>query len=198
MPIAPRVGRKELGMKRAGKWPVRRVPAKSVGLDAARLERIGDVMRRAMAAKEVAGGIVAVVRRGGMAYLRFALALLNGGAWDGVRLLGRKTVALMTADQLPAGHPAVAAAGRGFGFGLGVSVIRTLGEGKQLGSVGEYGWGGAAGTQVWIDPSEQTIVMIMIQHFPKGRYTLMDRVKTATYAAIVDQERFQKHRRQDS
>lgn len=132
--------------------------------------------------KNGGGGLVSTTSD----YLRFSLALLNGGAWNGVRLLGRKTVELMTADQLPAGHPAMEAAGRGFGFGLGVSVLRTLGEGKQLGSVGEYGWGGTTCTQVWIDPSEETIVLLMIQYLPKGRYTLMDRVKTAAYGAIVD------------
>ena len=131
--------------------------------------------------KNGGGGLVSTTSD----FLRFALALLNDGAWNGVRLLGRKTVALMTADQLPAGHPAMEAAGRGFGFGLGVSVLRTLGEGKQLGSVGEYGWGGTSCTQVWIDPSEQTIVLLMLQHLPKGRYTLMDQVKTAAYGAIV-------------
>ena len=131
--------------------------------------------------KNGGGGLVSTTSD----YLRFALALLNDGAWNGVRLLGRKTVALMIADQLPAGHPAMEAAGRGFGFGLGVSVLRTLGEGKQLGSVGEYGWGGTSCTQVWIDPSEQTIVLLMLQHLPKGRYTLMDQVKTAAYGAIV-------------
>ena len=131
--------------------------------------------------KNGGGGLVSTTSD----YLRFALALLNDGAWNGVRLLGRKTVALMIADQLPAGHPAMEAAGRGFGFGLGVSVLRTLGEGKQLGSVGEYGWGGTSCTQVWIDPSEQTIVLVMLQHLPKGRYTLMDQVKTAAYGAIV-------------
>jgi len=118
-------------------------------------------------------------------YLRFALALLRGGELGGVRLLGRKTVELMTQDHLPPGHPPLDVNRRG--FGLGVSVVRRLGETKQIGSVGEFGWGGAACTQVWIDPAEDCVTMIMMQLRPKEPFgQLMDRFKHAAYQAIVD------------
>jgi CubicO group peptidase (beta-lactamase class C family) len=66
-------------------------------------------------------------------FLRLGLMLLGGGQWNGVRLLSRKTVELMTADHLPAGHPPIQPFG--FGFGLGVSVVRRLGELRKLGSI---------------------------------------------------------------
>ena len=83
-------------------------------------------------------------------YLRFAQMLLNGGELGNVRLLGRKTVELMATNQLPAGvHPFEDASS---GFGLGVSVGLDLGKAQTLGSVGSFGWGGAANTEFWVDP----------------------------------------------
>ena len=83
-------------------------------------------------------------------YLRFAQMLLNKGELDGVRLLGRKSVELMTTNHLPPGvHPFDDPAA---GFGLGVSVLMELGQSHVLGSVGTYGWGGAANTNFWVDP----------------------------------------------
>ena len=82
-------------------------------------------------------------------YLRFAQMLLNKGELDGVRLLGRKSIELMTTNHLPPGvHPFDDPAA---GFGLGVSVLMELGQSQVLGSVGTYGWGGAANTNFWVD-----------------------------------------------
>jgi CubicO group peptidase (beta-lactamase class C family) len=124
-------------------------------------------------------------------YLRFALMLLNkGAACDvpgrsaGVRLLGPKTVELMASDHLPPGHPPVAV--NNLGFGLGVSVLRRLGEAKKVGSVGEFGWGGAACTQVWIDPAEDMVAMIMLQLLPGGLFSFMNLFTQTVYQAIVD------------
>jgi CubicO group peptidase (beta-lactamase class C family) len=117
-------------------------------------------------------------------YLRFSLMLLGKGELDDVRLLGRKSVELMADDHLPAGHGPVDANDRG--FGLGVSVLRRLGETRQIGSVGEFGWGGAACTQVWIDPAEELVTMIMLQYRPKTKYTFMDLFKATVYQSIVD------------
>jgi CubicO group peptidase (beta-lactamase class C family) len=111
--------------------------------------------------------------------------LLGGGQWNGVRLLSRKTVELMTADHLPAGHPPIQP--YGFGFGLGVSVVRRLGELRKLGSIGEFGWGGAACTQIWIDPVEEMIPMIMLQLQPVSDSGLVtDLFKHLAYQAIND------------
>jgi CubicO group peptidase (beta-lactamase class C family) len=115
-------------------------------------------------------------------YLRFALMLLNKGNFNGKQLLSRKTVELMTEDALPAGNGVLEI--NGAGFGLGVSVVKRPADTKQLASAGEFGWGGAACTQVWIDPAENMITMIMTQLRPRDRTWLMDLVKNAVYQAI--------------
>lgn len=116
-------------------------------------------------------------------YLRFAQMLLNGGELDGVRLLSPKSVELMTTDHLgdvPGGF------GReGMGFGLGFAVALDQGEIGELGSVGEYNWGGAAGTRFWIDPAEQLIGLFMVQSIPH-RTRLGSEFKTLTYQALVE------------
>jgi len=117
-------------------------------------------------------------------YLRFCLMLLRGGEWNGIRLLSRKTVELMRQDHLPPGHPPIVPFN--FGYGYGVSVIRSLAEKKDLCSVGEFGWGGAAGTNAWIDPAEDMISMIMLQLYPSKGPFIDHRVKTLFTQAIVD------------
>jgi CubicO group peptidase (beta-lactamase class C family) len=116
-------------------------------------------------------------------YLRFSQMLLNGGHLDGVRLLSPKTVELMTANHLDGvsegfGRP-------GVGFGLGFAVALDQGEIGELGSAGEYNWGGAAGTRFWIDPEEQLIGVFMVQSIPH-RTRLGSEFKNLTYQAIVD------------
>lgn len=117
-------------------------------------------------------------------YLRFCLMLLNEGSWNGVRLLSRKTVELMTSDHLPPGHPPIEP--YKFGFGLGVSVLRSLGEKQGLGSVGEFGWGGAASTEAWVDPKEDLIAIVMFQVMPAVRSHHAKLFKHAVYQAIAD------------
>ncbi|MBM3770859.1 MAG: beta-lactamase family protein [Acidimicrobiia bacterium] len=99
-------------------------------------------------------------------YLTFASMLLNGGQANGVRLLSRKTVELMTANAIGsldlrnyAGDQVL----KGYGFGLGVRVRRDTGDSGWMGSVGDFGWAGAFGTYFWIDPKEQLIGLVMIQ-----------------------------------
>jgi CubicO group peptidase (beta-lactamase class C family) len=99
-------------------------------------------------------------------YLAFSQMLLNGGQLNGVRLLSRKTVELMTSDAIGpldlrnyAGDQVL----KGYGFGLGVRVRRSTGDNGWMGSVGDFGWAGALGTYFWIDPKEQLIGIVMIQ-----------------------------------
>jgi CubicO group peptidase (beta-lactamase class C family) len=98
-------------------------------------------------------------------YVRFAQMLLNKGELDGARILGRKTVELMTADHLGpeiANSPASVDSNRkGYGFGLGVAVRREGGVSPLMGSKGDYTWGGANGTNFWVDPQEQLVVVFM-------------------------------------
>ena len=120
-------------------------------------------------------------------YARFAQMLLNGGQLDGVRLLGRATVAHMTADHL--GDIAVASPTlvRGYGFGLGFAVRKETGLNAMTGSAGEYRWGGAAGTAFWIDPKEQMVVVWMTQAQPGPRRGEdRDLFRQLVQAAIVD------------
>lgn len=118
-------------------------------------------------------------------YARFAQMLLNGGEFDGVRLLGRKTVELMMTNHL--NHMAKQTIGENGaeGFGLGGSVRIDLAKGNSLGSVGEYGWGGAASTYYRIDPKERTVALLFMQYMPYDSDTLRD-FSTLFYQAIAD------------
>ncbi len=119
-------------------------------------------------------------------YLRFAQMLLNGGEFDGVRLLGRKSVELMTTNHLPDGIFVDNDPKSGLGFGLGVSLLLDLGKGQTLGSVGNYGWGGAANTNFWIDPKEALLGIIMLQFMPSGTFPVIADFRNLVYQALVD------------
>jgi CubicO group peptidase (beta-lactamase class C family) len=127
-------------------------------------------------------------------YLTFCRALLNGGELDGVRLVGPKTLALMTANHLPDGKtlPELSrslfseASYHGIGFGLGFSV--TLDPARTLipGSPGEYAWGGAATTSFWIDPAEELVAIFMTQVLPSTATPIRRELRTMIYSAITD------------
>jgi CubicO group peptidase (beta-lactamase class C family) len=127
-------------------------------------------------------------------YLTFCRALLNGGELGGARLIGPKTLKLMTTNHLPGGRdlPEMSrsmfaeATYNGIGFGLGFAV--TMDPAKTLipGSPGEYSWGGAASTAFWIDPSEELITIFMTQVFPSSAYPVRRELRTMIYAAITD------------
>ena len=116
-------------------------------------------------------------------YLRFCLMLLGRGELDGARILSPKTVELMRQDHLPPGHPPIEPFK--FGYGYGVSVVRSLAEKQGIGSVGEFGWGGAAGTNAWIDPQEEMVSMVMYQLKPSAVPMIDHRVKVALTQAII-------------
>lgn len=121
-------------------------------------------------------------------YLRFCQMLLNGGALDGVRLLGRKTVEVMTMNHLPPEliPIAVSLPDPGAGFGLGVKVLVDQAASGRLGSPGMYGWGGAATTTFWIDPAEEMIGIFMTQFMPSGHYPVTTQFQRTVYQALVD------------
>ena len=120
-------------------------------------------------------------------YLRFAQMLLNGGELDGVRLLGPKTVAWMTADHLGASiaRGAEYIPGPGYGFGLGVAVRSAAGMSPMQGSAGDYHWSGAGGTFFWIDPQEQLIGILMLQA-PSVRQYYRQLIKSLVLQAVVE------------
>jgi CubicO group peptidase (beta-lactamase class C family) len=114
-------------------------------------------------------------------YARFLQMLLNGGELDGVRILSRKSVELMTADHL-AGVPFQP----GVGMGLGVSVVKDVGMRGEPGSVGEFGWGGAYHSTYWVDPKEQLVVVYLTQLIPAGDIDDFGRLRALVYQAIAD------------
>ena len=117
-------------------------------------------------------------------YLRFHQLMLNGGELDGVRLLGRKTVELMTSNHI--GDLAMWPTLRGYRFGLGYRVRSHVGESAISGSVGEYGWGGAYGTYFWVDPKEQMIGILMVQVRPYTHLNIRQDFQVLANAAIID------------
>ena len=125
-------------------------------------------------------------------YLRFCRFMLNKGELDGVRLLGRKTVELMTSNHLR-GDMADMGQARfsestyvGIGFGLGFSVMLDPAKAQILGSPGEYAWGGAASTAFWCDPREETAVVLLTQLMPSSSWPIRRELRVLTYQAMVD------------
>ena len=115
-------------------------------------------------------------------YARFLLALLNGGELDGARILGRRTVQLMTRDHLAG----LGAAGDGRRFGLGFAIAGDPGATGGPRSEGAFGWLGFFNTVYWVDPEEQLVAIIMTQLYPNDRSRLTDRFEVAVYSAIVN------------
>ena len=109
-------------------------------------------------------------------YARFAQMMLNGGEFDGVRLLSRKTVELMTTPQLT---------DMGVNFGLGFGIVQDESDLKEIGSVGAYNGGGFFFTSFFIDPQEQMLGIFMCQLHPGGS-DLAERIRILSYQAIVD------------
>jgi CubicO group peptidase (beta-lactamase class C family) len=137
------------------------------------------------------GGLVSTARD----YFRFTSMLLNKGELDGIRLLGRKTVELMTMNHLPDNQDltTLAQAGMftetayaGVGFGLGFSVMQSPARAQISGTPGEFAWGGAASTAFWIDPVEDLIVIFMTQLMPSSSYPLRRELRTLAYSALID------------
>ena len=116
---------------------------------------------------------------------RFVLMLQGGGALGGVRLLGRKTVAFMTADHLGSIPGVEAMTGPGYGFGLGFAVRLADGLGTSPGSAGQYYWGGIAGTVFWVDPREELIAVLLTQA-PGQREYYRALFRNLVYASLAD------------
>jgi CubicO group peptidase (beta-lactamase class C family) len=128
------------------------------------------------------GGLVSTTRD----YLRFCQMLLNGGILDGTRILSRKTVALMTIDHTGSISNASSVLAAGYGFGLNFAVHVDPAKSGLNGSVGEYNWGGLAGTSFWIDPAEDLIGVYMIQMMPPRFANGAGQFKRLVYQSIAD------------
>jgi len=125
-------------------------------------------------------------------YLRFGQMLLNGGQLDGVRVLSRSTVALMTSDSLGTRIETPITPGElllgtpGYTFGLGFAVRQGPGVAAVPGSAGEFMWAGYAGTYFWVDPKEQIVGVYMTQAPSPVRAYYRKLLKQLVYAAIAD------------
>jgi CubicO group peptidase (beta-lactamase class C family) len=126
------------------------------------------------------GGLVSTA----MDYARFCQMLLNGGALDGNRIIGRKTLQLMASDHL---GPKVKLEGPmippGHSFGLGFAVRTQEGMAPFAGSVGQFYWSGVAGTFFWIDPKEELFTVFMAQG-PGQREYFRTMLRSLVYAAV--------------
>jgi len=102
-----------------------------------------------------------------MDYFRFAQMLVNGGEYNGVRLLSPKTVSLMTSAHVPMGFSGIPdLLLKGSGYGLGVSVMVDITAKGNLGSNGQFGWSGSASTHVIMDPKENMVSILLVQYRP--------------------------------
>ena len=149
------------------------------GLAPIRMKRISEYLKRD---DYPAGGtgLISTVED----YFRFAQMLLDGGRFDDKQILSPKTVELMTRNHIPEELWESQPFGGG-GYGLGVSVLPDLTIAANLGTEGQFGWGGAATTYVIIDPAERMISLLMIQYLPLGA-PLYGQFQTLVYQAIVD------------
>src|SRR5262245_39436806 len=120
-------------------------------------------------------------------YARFLQMLANGGALDGKRYLGPRTIAYMTSDHMGdvIRRGPYDLLGPGYKFGLGFGVRIEAGLAPQAGSQGDYYWGGAGGTYFWVDPKEKMFVVYMMQS-PSKRAQYRALLRNMVYAAIVE------------
>lgn len=118
-------------------------------------------------------------------YARFVRMLAEGGALDGMRVLGRKTIAWMTADHLGDRPRLDIALPPGYGFGLGVAVRTAAGQAPDPGSVGSYGWSGSEGTIFVVDPAESLWALLMVQA-PLHNERCWTLFRQGVYAALAE------------
>jgi CubicO group peptidase (beta-lactamase class C family) len=126
-------------------------------------------------------------------YLRFCRMLARGGELHGARVLGPRTVRLMTSNHLPGGKDLTSFAvtggetsrrGQGFGLGFGVLLDQTVAQ--TMGTTGEFFWGGAASTAFFVCPAEDLIMVFLTQLRPSATYPIRRELRATIYSSIVD------------
>ena len=117
-------------------------------------------------------------------FMRLCRMLLDGGTLDGVSILSRKTVEQMMVNHLTFLDPPVTQFSDAEGFGLGGSVLLDPARKGHLGSVGQFGWSGAASTYFSIDPQERMISILLLQHLPNGAANDLPRLATPFYNLV--------------
>lgn len=126
-------------------------------------------------------------------YLRFCTMLRNGGEMDGVRILGPRTLQLMTLNHLPGSTDLATMAQTGAetqregqGFGLGFAVLLDQAVAQIIGTPGEYFWGGAASTAFFVNPKEDLVMLFLTQLRPSSTYPIRRELRTTIYSSIID------------
>jgi CubicO group peptidase (beta-lactamase class C family) len=127
-------------------------------------------------------------------YLRFTTMLVNGGEFEGARILAPMTIRLMASNHLPGGKDLTElsrslfseSTNAGVGFGLGFAVVFDPPRTLVPCSMGEFYWGGAASTAFWVDPVEEISVVFMTQLLPSSSYPIRRELRTLVYSALMD------------
>jgi CubicO group peptidase (beta-lactamase class C family) len=116
-------------------------------------------------------------------YARFLQMLDNGGMLEGARILSPSTVRLMTSDQIDTVYRA-----HGLGFGLGFEILTNPGAAGEYGRAGRFSWGGAYGSNYWVDPASDLVAVFMMQLMPRRGMDLAERFRTLVYQALVSEQ----------
>jgi CubicO group peptidase (beta-lactamase class C family) len=119
-------------------------------------------------------------------YAQFALMLMNKGELNGVRILSKSSVEMMSKNHL---SDSVLSDGAAFGldgvgFGLTMAVVEDAGRAGTYSTNGEFSWGGAASTTFWVDPVNQVTAVMMTQYMPSDKYPLREDLKTLIYSGL--------------
>ena len=125
-------------------------------------------------------------------YHNFCSMLVNQGEFNGTRLIGRKTLELMTVNHLPDNQDLTEMSESAFsetpyagvGFGLGFSVMLDPAKSQTISDIGEYGWGGAASTVFFINPKEDMFVIFLTQLLPSSTYQVRRELRSLVYSAL--------------
>ena len=126
-------------------------------------------------------------------YHNFCSMLLHQGEFNGKRLIGRKTLELMTVNHLPNNQDLTEMSESAFsetpyagvGFGLGFSVMLDPAKSQSVSDIGEYGWGGAASTVFMINPEEEMFVIFLTQLLPSSTYQVRRELRSLIYSALT-------------
>jgi CubicO group peptidase (beta-lactamase class C family) len=158
----------------AGQGDIRRAPDPGTWADGGYVGQ-GHYATETVAAQSGGAGLLSTAGD----YSRFLEMLRRGGELDGRRYLSRKSVELMTSNHLVS-----APYTPGMGFGLGFSIRTDVGKAGEVGSEGEFGWGGAYHSAYWVDPVERLTVVYMAQLLPAGTIDDHGKLRAAIYQAI--------------
>ncbi len=112
-------------------------------------------------------------------YATFMQMLLNGGVYNGHRILSPRTVQLMTSSQLDFAFNG----SDNFGLGFGLTTAKSAARNPR--NPGSFGWGGSFGTTYWADPKEKLVCLIMTQHSPNSHGDLFAKIENLIYASLL-------------